>query len=152
MTSVAKPFEILTDHKNLVYFMTSKKLSERQVKWAEFLSRFNFTLKHRPGKLNARANALSRQGSDLPSDTDERVLNRTQTMVKPGWVQRDWATLPTEQPVSMAPLTAVTTPALAVALSESTMFEDETLAHLWDEGTRHDITLATAYVELSRGD
>ena len=39
-------FEIWTDHKNLEYFMKVQKLNRRQARWALYLSRFNFTLKH----------------------------------------------------------------------------------------------------------
>jgi hypothetical protein len=39
-------FEIWTDHKNLQYFMTSKKLNRRQACWSLYLSRFDFTLHH----------------------------------------------------------------------------------------------------------
>ena len=42
LRSVARPFTILTDHKNLKPFMTIKRLNERQVRWAGELSRFNF--------------------------------------------------------------------------------------------------------------
>ncbi|EAQ89506.1 hypothetical protein CHGG_06125 [Chaetomium globosum CBS 148.51] len=37
-------FEIYTDHKNLQTFMTTKQLNQRQVRWAEFLSQFNFQI------------------------------------------------------------------------------------------------------------
>lgn len=40
--------EILSDHKNLEYFMTVQKLTRKQARWALFLSRFDFILKHRP--------------------------------------------------------------------------------------------------------
>jgi len=39
-------FEIWTDYKNLEYFMKAQKLNRRQVRWALYLSRFDFTLKH----------------------------------------------------------------------------------------------------------
>lgn len=32
------PITVLTGHKNLEYFMTTKELSRRQVRWSEFLS------------------------------------------------------------------------------------------------------------------
>jgi hypothetical protein len=38
------PIKILTDHKNLEYFMTSKLLNQRQTRWSEFLSRFKFKI------------------------------------------------------------------------------------------------------------
>ena len=32
------PVKVLTDHKSLEYFMTTKTLTRRQARWAEFLS------------------------------------------------------------------------------------------------------------------
>ena len=54
-------FEIWTDHKNLQYFMTSQKLNQRQARWALYLLRFNFALKHIPEKSIGKANRLSRK-------------------------------------------------------------------------------------------
>ena len=34
------PVKILSDHKNLEYFMSIKLLNRRQARWSEFLSRF----------------------------------------------------------------------------------------------------------------
>lgn len=58
---------VYTDHKNLVNFTTTKELNRRQVRWAEFLSEFNFKISYRPGNENGRADALSRR-SDLESN------------------------------------------------------------------------------------
>jgi len=52
-------FQILTDHCNLCYFTTMKQLNERQMRWADLLSQYNFTLHYRPGKLTERPDALS---------------------------------------------------------------------------------------------
>ena len=54
-------FQIWTDHKNLEYFMTAKKLNRRQARWSLFLSRFDFSLHHRPGKSSGKPDALSRR-------------------------------------------------------------------------------------------
>jgi len=77
-------FEIWTDHKNLQYFMTSQKLNHRQARWALYLSRFNFTLKHIPGKSMGKADGLSRR-----PDWQEGVEkdNENQKLVKPEWIR-----------------------------------------------------------------
>jgi len=54
-------FEIWTDHKNLEYFMKAQQLNCRQARWALYLSRFDFTLKHVPGTKIEKADGLSRQ-------------------------------------------------------------------------------------------
>jgi len=56
-------FEIWTDHKNLEYFMTSQNLNRRQVRWALYLSRFDFVLKHILGSKMGKADGLSRRNN-----------------------------------------------------------------------------------------
>ena len=79
-----EPFEIVTDHKNLEYFTTTKVLNQRQVRWSEFLSQFNFRIVYRPGSKAARPDALSRRSEDRPlkSDVDDdRLKNRQRTLL-----------------------------------------------------------------------
>ena len=52
-------FEIWTDYKNLEYFMKVQKLNRRQARWALYLSRFDFTLKHVVGVKMGKADGLS---------------------------------------------------------------------------------------------
>ena len=52
---------MVTDHKNLEYFSTTKLLTHQQAHWSEFLSQFNFIIHFRPGKLGAKPDALTRQ-------------------------------------------------------------------------------------------
>ena len=55
------PFIIRTDHQSIRYFMTQTKLSDKQMRWANFLSQFHFHIAHILGKLNpVVADALSR--------------------------------------------------------------------------------------------
>lgn len=54
------PATILTDHKNLEYFAEKRSLSDRQVRYAERLSKFNIRVAYRPGAHNGAADALSR--------------------------------------------------------------------------------------------
>uniref|UniRef100_A0A8C9W0E0 Gypsy retrotransposon integrase-like protein 1 n=1 Tax=Scleropages formosus TaxID=113540 RepID=A0A8C9W0E0_SCLFO len=53
------PFLVLTDHKNLQYLQTARRLKTRQARWALFFSWFNFTVTYRPGPKNIKADALS---------------------------------------------------------------------------------------------
>jgi hypothetical protein len=50
LIEVKDPFVVLFDHKNLQYFMTIRKLSEKQVRWSLTFSQFRFQLKFRAGK------------------------------------------------------------------------------------------------------
>ena len=52
---------IKTDHQSLRYFLTQRKLSEKQMRWANFLSLFHFQFMHTPGNKNVVADALSRR-------------------------------------------------------------------------------------------
>ena len=63
--------DVLSDHKNLEYFTTTKLLNRRQARWSEFLSRFNFKIKYRPGKAGGKPDALTRRSGDLPKGGDE---------------------------------------------------------------------------------
>ena len=79
-----EPLEIFTDHKNLEYFTTTKVLNQRQVRWSEFLSQFNFHIVYRPGSRAVCPDALSRKSEDRPDRTnhgDDRLRNRERTVL-----------------------------------------------------------------------
>ena len=75
------PFSVYSDHRALEYFMTTKKLSARQARWAEYLSRFHFKLMYRTGKANERADALSRKHEDVKEQGRAIEEYRTQVML-----------------------------------------------------------------------
>ncbi len=54
------PFIVWTDHKNLEYIRSAKRLNSRQARWALFFGRFDFVLSYRPGSKNIKPDALSR--------------------------------------------------------------------------------------------
>ena len=54
------PVDIVTDHKNLEYFSTTKLLTRRQARWSEFLSQFNLVIRFRPRKLGTKPDSLTR--------------------------------------------------------------------------------------------
>ncbi|MBW0527471.1 hypothetical protein O181_067186, partial [Austropuccinia psidii MF-1] len=53
------PFEVLTNHSSLQYFMSSTVLTCHQDHWSEFLSEFHFSITYCPGCLATLLDALS---------------------------------------------------------------------------------------------
>jgi RNase H-like domain found in reverse transcriptase len=53
------PIDVVTDHKNLEYFCTTRILSRRQAWWSTFLSEFNMVIRFRPGHLRTKPDALT---------------------------------------------------------------------------------------------
>jgi hypothetical protein len=49
LESSETPIRILSDHRNLEYFMPTKMLNHRQARWSGFLSCYNFRIIYRPG-------------------------------------------------------------------------------------------------------
>jgi len=77
-------FEIWIDHKNLKYFIKVQKLNRRQARWALYLSRFNFMLKHVPGSKMGKADSLSRRPDwEVRVDKD----NEDEMLVKLEWLE-----------------------------------------------------------------
>ncbi|KAG1924662.1 hypothetical protein F2P79_026017 [Pimephales promelas] len=52
------PFIVWTDHKNLEYIRTAKRLNSRQARWALFFGRFDFTLSYRLGSKNIKTGRI----------------------------------------------------------------------------------------------
>jgi len=84
LEGAVEKFKIWTDHKNLEYFMKVQKLNRRQARWALYLSRFNFMLKHVPGSKMGKAGSLSRRPDwEIGVEKD----NEDKTLVKPEWLE-----------------------------------------------------------------
>ena len=58
-------FTLFSDHDALQYLHSQKKLSACHGRWVEVLQEFLFTLRHRPGRENKVADALSRRQHSL---------------------------------------------------------------------------------------
>jgi len=75
--------EIWTDHKNLEYFMTAKKLNCHQARWSLHLVRFDFLLHHYPRRAMGKLDALLRRADygNRASDNKNVVLLRLEFLV-----------------------------------------------------------------------
>jgi len=64
--------------------MKTQKLNRRQARWALYLSRFNFTLKHVPESKMGKADSLSRR-PDWELGVEKN--NEDGMLVKPEWLE-----------------------------------------------------------------
>ncbi|KAL0187931.1 hypothetical protein M9458_015030 [Cirrhinus mrigala] len=72
------PFIVWTDHKNLEYIRSAKRLNSRQARWALFFGRFDFSISYRPGSKNIKPDALSRifDHSEQPPSPESIIPGR----------------------------------------------------------------------------
>lgn len=138
-----RQFTIVTDHKNLEYFLKKQRLSERQARWALELSRFNYDLKYRKGALATLPDGLSRRPQDMPKNAnDSRLTARTDQVLKParfGAIE----TLPNENLNDCTPAQRDTSPT-PTANNHNPLANDEDLSKLWEEAINTD----DSYTEL----
>ncbi|KAM4058580.1 reverse transcriptase (RNA-dependent DNA polymerase) [Hirsutella rhossiliensis] len=131
-------FKILTDHKNLRYFYSERRLTERQVRWSEFLSQFQFKLEWRPGRKGGLPDALSRRDQDMPANySDERLKGRIMRLFQDDHLRR----------VPISTLSTNTDGAQEINFGkEIRIFEDEELQQLWHAARQED----KLYQELTK--
>src|SRR6201999_3545661 len=77
LEGAAHTVKVITDHKNLEYFATTKLLTRRQARWSEFLSAFNYTVFYRPGRLGGKPNILTRRSDVVPESVHMRSEEHT---------------------------------------------------------------------------
>jgi hypothetical protein len=75
--------QVLTDHKNLFYFTTTRTLNRRQACWSIFLADFDFEIQYQPGTQQGKANALSRRSKYEFRAGDEAYGQQNQTLLNP---------------------------------------------------------------------
>ena len=68
-----KEFVIHSDHESLKHIKSQAKLNRRHAKWVEFIETFPYVIKHKKGKENVIADALSRRYTML-SQLDFKIF------------------------------------------------------------------------------
>ncbi|KAI1687666.1 Pol protein [Pyrenophora tritici-repentis] len=122
---MVRKFTVLTDHKNLQYFYRERQLSERQVRWSEFLSRFDFSLEWKPGKTMGKPDALSRREQDLPANyDDERIRSRFIRLFQSKHLQSVQIQSLSSEEIDFT--------------EEIRMFEDQDMQNLWHRSRQED--------------
>jgi hypothetical protein len=142
------PIRILSDHRNLEYFMTTKMLNRRQARWSEFLSRYNFRIIYRPGKQGEKPDALTRRLEDLPKEGDERLQHQSRVVLK----KENFENQPLPPPPPQTPELPIkhvrfeepsTVQMNAINLEPSTQDQQEEIQQLLKTGTREDENTAS---------
>jgi hypothetical protein len=61
LQGIIELFIIKMDYKNLMGFLTTKELNQRQIRWAEILVEYYFKIKYIKGIDNTKADTLSKK-------------------------------------------------------------------------------------------
>ena len=61
-----EPVTVYTDHQNLQSFLSKKVWNQRQIRWAQELTNYNFKIVYRPGSRGGKPDALSRRPEYSP--------------------------------------------------------------------------------------
>ena len=58
---LGRPTVVYTDHCSLKYFLSQPTLTDKQIRWMEFINAFDLDIRYKPGKDNVVADAMSRR-------------------------------------------------------------------------------------------
>ena len=75
--------DVIADHKNLLYFSTTRSLNRRQARWSTFFADYDFEIVFRPGAQNMKVDALSRRLDFKLSPQDDAYTQQSQCLLKP---------------------------------------------------------------------
>ena len=118
--------DVVTDHKNLEYFSTSKVLTRRQVRWSEYLCHFNMVIRFRPGRLGGKPDALTRRWDVYPKEGDRAYSQVNPHNFRPVFTQ--------DQLSASLRATYLEEPVLrASVIMDTEQLHSDILAHLRDD-------------------
>ncbi|KAK3547998.1 hypothetical protein QTP70_001662 [Hemibagrus guttatus] len=103
----------LTDHRNLEYLHSAKRLNPRQARWVLFFTRFEFSVTYHPGSKNSKADALSRQFEAQSEPTQpDLILPAAEIIALAQWslIEEIWRAHADEPPPANCPATKVYMP------------------------------------------
>ncbi len=116
-------FQICTDHKNLKYFITVRKLTEWQMRWSLILSQYNFFILYLLSKQNERTDTLLRQKQNVSMNlSDDRVQHCTTQIIHSEMISK---------PIQTVSMT-VANISVSVLIQDQNLFSETTdLKQMW---------------------
>ena len=66
-------FKVLIDNQALKHFKTAQKLFSQQYHYFNLISDFNFHIKYHSGKINIKADTLTKISDCIFNDEDKRI-------------------------------------------------------------------------------
>ena len=79
--------KVVTDHKNLLYFSTTRTLNRRQARWSAFLADYDFEIIFRPGAQHKMVDTLSRRSEFELTPVDDAYVQQSQCLLRPDQLQ-----------------------------------------------------------------
>lgn len=83
LASTYAQVKVFSDHRALEYFMLTKVLTAKQVRWMEFLTEFNFKIIYHDGLSNSKADILSRREQDISGQEQIKRDSRSRLLLGP---------------------------------------------------------------------
>ena len=87
MVGALHRIQVLTDHKNLIYFTTRRTLNRRQARWSSFLVDYDFEIMFRPGIQHGKVDALSRRPDFALRPGDDAYSQQSHCLLRPDQLQ-----------------------------------------------------------------
>ena len=127
----ALPIDVVTDHKNLEYFSTTKILMHWQARWLEYFSQFNLIICFHPRYLGTKLDALTRQWDIYPKGEDNGYTSVNPHNFCPVFIHEQivaslWATIlitPTFHTATILDQNQLHSDILIALLSNSSIFD-----------------------------
>ena len=87
MADAQHRIEVVTDHKNLIYFSTTCTLNRSHARSSTFLADYDFEIVFRPSGQHGKDDALSRQANLAHRPRDATYPQQSRCLVKPDQLQ-----------------------------------------------------------------
>ena len=84
---LGRKFTIVTDHKALEFFKNANTPNNRQIRWLEYMARFDYDVQHVPGRENKVADCLSRYYENDNADESHPIQDyvNADARLDPDW-------------------------------------------------------------------